>query len=142
MSGDLTIGFCKPKLNGLGGDSPVIAAVRECLASGIMQQLSTESGRHYEVRRSSIRTAQRRPRGQIVVCRDVTERHRAQDKLSRSERLLRTLVDNSSNGILRLRHVQEGDHFRCVFANRAAERYLGLPSRRMVGQEIDAFELP
>lgn len=126
----------------LRGDSPVITAIRDCLESGIMQQLSSESGRHFEVRRSSIRTAQRRPGGQIVVCRDVTERHRAQEKLARSERLLRTLVDNSSNGILRVRHIAEGDRFRCVFANRAAEQSLGLPARRLVGQEIDSFELP
>jgi len=32
--------------------------------------------------------------------------------------------------------------FRCVFANRAAERYIGLPARRIVGQEVDTFQLP
>ncbi|MEJ2603890.1 MAG: diguanylate cyclase [Gammaproteobacteria bacterium] len=126
----------------LSGESEVVTAIRQCLESGIMQQLSTDSGRHYELRRSSIRTARRRRGGYIVVCRDVTERHRAQDKLARSERLLRTLVDNSSNGILRLRHRADGDRFRCIFANRAAERYLGLPSRRLVGQEIHSFDLP
>ena len=126
----------------LRGETPVVAAIRECVESGIMQQLAADNGRHYEVRRSAIRTARRDQRGQIVVCRDVTERHKAQDRLAKSERLLRTLVDNSSNGILRLRHTDEEDVFRCVFANRAAERYIGLPARRIVGQEVDTFQLP
>ncbi len=126
----------------LRGDSEIVTAIRQCLESGVTQQLATASGRHYELRRSSIHTARHRPRGQIVVCRDVTARHRAQEELSRSERLLRTLVDNSSNGILRLRHLADEGRFRCIFANRAAERYLGLTSRRLVGREIDAFDLP
>lgn len=126
----------------LRGETPVVEAVRACVESGIMQHLATDSGRHYEVRRSAIRTARRHQRGQIVVCRDVTERHIAQEGLAKSERLLRTLVDNSSNGILRLRHTDEEDVFRCVFANRAAERYIGLPARRIVGQEVDTFQLP
>ncbi len=128
----------------LPDDTPAAQAIRLSIGTGIMQQLATEDGRYYEVRRSSLRGARRASGGQIVVCRDVTERQKAQDELQRSERLLRTLVDNSSNGILRLRHVSEDgrDGFRCLFANRAAQRCLGLPERRLVDQLMDSFTLP
>jgi diguanylate cyclase (GGDEF)-like protein len=75
----------------------------------------------------------------VVVCRDVTERRHAQSQLADSEHLIRTLIETSSNGILRFardRSTSE-ERFRCVFANRAAESYLNSGSGTLVGMPLD-----
>ena len=77
--------------------------------------------------------------GMVVVCRDVTERRKALSKLSDSEHLIRTLIETSSSGILRFSQdrSEEGPRFRCVFANRAAESYLGFDDSALVGMPLD-----
>ena len=77
--------------------------------------------------------------GMVVVCRDVTERRKALSKLSDSEHLIRTLIDTSSSGILRFSQDREVDglRFRCIFANRAAETYLGFETSALVGMPLD-----
>jgi len=77
--------------------------------------------------------------GMVVVCRDVTERRRAQGQLADSEHLIRTLIETSSNGILRFSRDRDskGIRFRCVFANRAAESYLGCGTGTLVGMPLD-----
>lgn len=86
------------------------------------------------------------PKGQelglVVVCRDVTERRNALDKLADNEHLIRTLIETSSNGMLRFaRDVNDQNRrFRCVFANRAAESYLGTGSGTLVGMPLDKLE--
>jgi diguanylate cyclase (GGDEF)-like protein/PAS domain S-box-containing protein len=77
--------------------------------------------------------------GMVVVCRDVTERRKALSKLSDSEHLIRTLIETSSNGILRFSQDREegGLRYRCIFANRAAESYLGFESSALVGMPLD-----
>ena len=76
--------------------------------------------------------------GMVVVCRDVTERRNALSKLADSEHLIRTLIETSSNGILRFARDYE-KRFRCVFANRAAESCLGDGST-LVGMPLDKLE--
>jgi diguanylate cyclase (GGDEF)-like protein/PAS domain S-box-containing protein len=75
----------------------------------------------------------------VVVCRDVTERRKAQSKLSDSEHLIRTLIETSSSGILRFSQDRDarGTRFRCIFANRAAESYLGFETSALVGMPLD-----
>jgi len=77
--------------------------------------------------------------GMVVVCRNVTERRHAQSQLADSEHLIRTLIETSSNGILRFaRDRNEGGvRFRCVFANRAAENYLSCGTGTLVGMPLD-----
>ena len=77
--------------------------------------------------------------GMVVVCRDVTERRKAQSRLAESERLIRTLIETSSNGILRFAHSRDdaGNRFRCIFANRAAESYLTDGDSALVGMPLD-----
>ncbi|NIV18842.1 MAG: diguanylate cyclase [Woeseiaceae bacterium] len=77
--------------------------------------------------------------GMVVVCRDVTERRNAQAQLSESEQLIRTLIETSSNGILRFSRGRDetGTRFRCIFANRAAEAFLGDGSGTLVGMPLD-----
>jgi len=83
------------------------------------------------------------PRGQdlgmVVVCRDVTERRNALDKLADNEHLIRTLIETSSNGILRFaRDANDPERkYRCIFANRAAETYLDSGSGTLVGMPLD-----
>ena len=80
--------------------------------------------------------------GMIVVCRDVTERRLALSQLADSEHLVRTLIETSSNGILRFA-LDANDHehrFRCVFANRAAESMLSEESASLVGMPLDRIE--
>jgi diguanylate cyclase (GGDEF)-like protein len=78
-----------------------------------------------------------------VVCRDVTERKRALRALADSEHLIRSLVEHSSNGILRFaRDIRESDsRFRCIFSNRAAERYLQTGSGSLVGMPLDKLKV-
>jgi diguanylate cyclase (GGDEF)-like protein/PAS domain S-box-containing protein len=77
--------------------------------------------------------------GMVVVCRDVTERRQEQSQLSHNEHLIRTLIETSSNGILRFAQDrnESGLRFRCVFANRAAETYLGCDTGTLVGMPLD-----
>ncbi len=76
--------------------------------------------------------------GMVVVCRDVTERRIAQNKLAESEQLIRTLIETSSNGILRFTRNGENEEyrFRCLFANRAAGAYLGGEAGTLVGTPL------
>jgi diguanylate cyclase (GGDEF)-like protein/PAS domain S-box-containing protein len=77
--------------------------------------------------------------GMVVVCRDVTERRNALSKLSDSEHLIRTLIETSSSGILRFSQDrgEDGPRYRCIFANRAAESYLGFDDSALVGMPLD-----
>jgi diguanylate cyclase (GGDEF)-like protein len=74
--------------------------------------------------------------GQVLMFRDVSDVERAQAEVRASEKLLRTLIDHSVNGILRLRWVQEdGDDFRklrCIFANAMAGKFLGADREDLV----------
>jgi diguanylate cyclase (GGDEF)-like protein/PAS domain S-box-containing protein len=76
--------------------------------------------------------------GMVVVCRDVTERRIAQIKLAESEQLIRTLIETSSNGILRFTRngENEEERFRCLFANKAAEAFLGGAAGTLVGAPL------
>jgi diguanylate cyclase (GGDEF)-like protein/PAS domain S-box-containing protein len=77
--------------------------------------------------------------GMVVVCRNVTDRRHAQSQLADSEHLIRTLIETSSNGILRFARDRndKGVRFRCVFANRAAETYLSCGTGTLVGMPLD-----
>ncbi|MGI9199611.1 MAG: histidine kinase N-terminal 7TM domain-containing diguanylate cyclase [Woeseiaceae bacterium] len=80
--------------------------------------------------------------GMVVVCRDVTQRRNALDKLADNEHLIRTLIETSSNGMLRFArdNGDENRRFRCVYANRAAENFLGTGIGTMVGMPLDKLE--
>ncbi len=80
--------------------------------------------------------------GMVVVCRDVTERRAALSRLAASEHLVRTLIETSSNGILRFAHDDnDADRkFRCVFANGAAEVFLAEELGSLVGMPLDKLE--
>ena len=60
--------------------------------------------------------------------RDVSDVEKAQSEVRKSEKLLRTLIDHSVNGIVRLRWVRDSNGektLRSIFANAAAGKFLG-----------------
>ena len=70
------------------------------------------------------------------------ERRTALSKLADSEHLIRTLIETSSNGILRFARDNNdaGQKFRCVFANRAAESFVDEGLGTLVGMPLDKLE--
>jgi diguanylate cyclase (GGDEF)-like protein len=110
----------------LGGDSPEIF---EVLDSGEPRNMLTASGRYLHVQASDMASTRATSSdGKVLMFRDVSDVEKAQAEVRASEALLRTLIDHSVNGIVRLRWTQNEDEgearLRCVFANVAAERFL------------------
>ena len=110
---------------------------------GVTHTMRMTANRYFEVKSSPLKGPAGHPQGTIVVCRDVTERKRVLKALADSEQLIRSLVENSSNGILRFaRGDRDADtRFRCIFANRAAEHYLQSAGGTLVGMPLDKLEL-
>jgi diguanylate cyclase (GGDEF)-like protein/PAS domain S-box-containing protein len=109
----------------------------------LTETVRMKSDRYFELNSAPLRSPTGKAQGTVVVCRDVTERKRALKALADSEHLIRSLVEHSSNGILRFaRDDRDGPaRFRCIFANRAAERFLQTGSGTLVGMPIDKLEL-
>jgi len=122
-----------PLENLFGADSP---EVFEALDSGQPQKMMTATGRFLHVQVSPI--ANKRPSakgGQVLMFRDVSDVERAQSEVRKSEKLLRTLIDHSVNGIIRFRWVREDDgrqELRSIFANAAAGRFLDVDVESLV----------
>lgn len=116
----------EPLENLFGDDSPEVFDV---LQSGIPQKMMTSTGRFLHVQASRINTNRTSARGgQVLMFRDVSDVEKAQIEVRKSEKLLRTIIDHSVNGIIRFRwHDLErgGRELRSIFANAAAGRFLG-----------------
>jgi len=117
----------------LGGSSP---EVFEALESGEPRKMMTNTGRFLHVQASrmdSSRTSLRE--GTVLMFRDVSDVEHAEAEVRASEKLLRTLIDHSVNGILRLRWSEEegSRQLQCIFANAAAGRFLGIDREALVG---------
>ena len=104
----------------------------------LTQTLTMQADQVYELSVAPLLDSLDRKQGLVVVCRDVTERRRALSRLADSEHLIRTLIETSSNGILRFARDSNdpGQRFRCVFANRAAEAYLSGDTGTLVGMPL------
>ena len=109
----------------------------------LTQTLRMDTNKFFELNSAPLTGPDGVSRGTVVVCRDVTERKRALEALADSEHLIRSLVEHSSNGILRFAHdVEDGkSRFRCVFANRSAERYLDSGRGTLVGMPLEKLAL-
>ena len=110
----------------LGGESPEIF---EALDSGEPRNMLTASGRYLHVQVSDMAsTRATSPDGKVLMFRDVSDVEKAQAEVRASEAMLRTLIDHSVNGIVRLRWSKNDDEseakLRCVFANAAAAHFL------------------
>ncbi len=105
----------------------VVPEIHEALNTGEPQKMLTNTGRFLHLQVSPIATNKAAARvGRVLMFRDVSDVEQAQKEIRSNELLLRTLVDHSVNGIVRMRWVDEGDgrSLRCIFANAAAGRYL------------------
>jgi diguanylate cyclase (GGDEF)-like protein len=109
----------------LGDDAPEIF---EALNSGEPQKMLTTTGRFLHVQVSSIASKKTSNcGGQVLMFRDVSDVERAQSEVRKSEKLLRTLIDHSVNGIIRFRWMDDDGGrkiLRSIFANSAAGRFL------------------
>ncbi|MCH8060798.1 MAG: diguanylate cyclase, partial [Proteobacteria bacterium] len=99
------------------------------LDTGKPQKMMTSTGRFLHVQVSPIAKSGNSSRGgRVLMFRDVSDVENAQREVRKSERLLRTLIDHSVNGIVRLHWVHDEEHggkvLRCIFANAAAGRFL------------------
>ena len=132
-------------LDTLFGDAST--CVVDALATGKPGKLLTDSGRFLHVRSSPIATGDSAGvAGHVLMFRDVSDVEQAQADVRNSERLLRTLIDLSANGILRLRWADAGDNgervLRCIFANAAAGRFLDVDAVSLVDRDaIDIVRL-
>lgn len=114
--------------------------VFEALESGKPQKMITDTGRYLHVQVSPINSTGSSVRGgQVLMFRDVSDVERAQSEVRKSEKLLRTLIDHSVNGIIRLRWTTNEDNgrkeLRCIFANAAAGRFLSIETDELVDLE-------
>lgn len=103
------------------------------------QTLEIDTDSTYEVSVSTLTGPRNQNLGMVVVCRDVTQRRSALSQLAESEHLVRTLIETSSNGILRFARDVERK-FRCVFANRAAESFAGEGVGTLVGMPLEKLQ--
>jgi len=116
--------------------------VFDALESGEPQKMMTDTGRYLHVQVSPINATGSSARGgQVLMFRDVSDVERAQNEVRKSEKLLRTLIDHSVNGIIRLRWVQDDELgrrvLRSIFANAAAGRFLAAEVDDLVDLEVD-----
>ncbi len=104
-----------------------VPEIHEALSTGKPQKMLTGTGRFLHLQVSPIATNKAAARmGRVLMFRDVSDVEKAQREIRSSEQLLRTLVNHSVNGIIRMRWFDEDDGriLRCIFANAAAGRYL------------------
>ena len=125
--------------------------VYEALETREPQKMMTQTGRFLHVQVSEIDTSRASVRGgHVLMFRDVSDVERAQDEVRKNEKLLRTLIDHSVNGIIRFSWDGEGEgrQLRSIFANAAAGRFLesdkedlvGLPADRILSYAIGGME--
>lgn len=128
----------------LGGklweDYPVASKVlKQARELDLTQTLQLDANRTFEVSVSALTGPYGQDLGMVVVCRDVTERRKAQRQVADSEHLIRTLVETSSNGILRFCRDNSDPQrrFHCIFANRSAQNFIGSEGSSLVGMPLE-----
>ena len=117
--------------------------VFQVLETAKPQKMMTATGRFLHVQVSPIESDRSSVRGgRVLMFRDVSDVEKAQIEVRKSEKLLRTLIDHSVNGVVRLRWVRDdkGGHVLCcIFANAAAGRFLNADVEELEG--LSAQEL-
>ncbi len=115
------------------------AILKQARELDLTQTLQFDKEHIYEVSVGPLTGPKGQNLGMVVVCRDVSERRMAQRQLAESEHQIRTLIETSSNGILRFARDSSdaGHRFRCIFANRAAESYLSNDRGTLVGMPLE-----
>ncbi len=86
----------------LWDDLPEAKAIIDQAAEGdLTKTVRMKAGCYFELNSSPLIGPAGQNQGTVVVCRDVTDRKQALKALADSEHLIRSLVEQSSNGILR-----------------------------------------
>ena len=102
--------------------------VYKVLDTGEPHKMMTDTGRFLHVQVSHIDPERATLRGgQVLMFRDVSDVEKAQSEVRKNEKLLRTLIDHSVNGIVRFGWQKDGtgsQELRSIFANSAAARFL------------------
>ena len=116
--------------------------VFEALDTAKPQKFMTSTGRFLHVQVSQIKSGRNSVRGgRVLMFRDVSDVEKAQSEVRKSEKLLRTLIDHSVNGVVRLRWVRDdesGDmELRAIFANAAAGRFLAVDRDDLVDMDAE-----
>lgn len=110
------------------------------LHSGEPQKMMTSTGRFLHVKVSEIESKRGSVRGgRVLMFRDVSDVEKAQSEVRNSEKLLRTLIDHSANGIIRLRRLEGENVSQCIFASAAAGRFLNADPSELV--DCDAEDI-
>jgi diguanylate cyclase (GGDEF)-like protein len=118
--------------------------VFEALDTAKPQKFMTSTGRFLHVQVSQIESDRNSVRGgRVLMFRDVSDVEKAQSEVRASEKLLRTLIDHSVNGVVRLRWVYDEERgvqaLRAIFANAAAGRFLAVDSDDLI--DMDATDI-
>ncbi len=118
------------------------ALLDESKNGDLTETVRMQTNRYFELNSAPLVGPAGQDQGTVVVCRDVTERKQALKALADSEHLIRSLVEHSSNGILRFAKASSGDEkYRCTFANKASERFLQDGNGTLVGMPIEKLWL-
>jgi len=110
----------------------------EVLNTGQPRNMMTATGRFLHVQASPMASSRASIRdGKVLMFRDVSDVEKAQAEVRANERLLRTLINHSVSGIIRLRWEERDDEtnreLRCIFANAAAGRFLSVEREGLLG---------
>ncbi len=116
-------------------------AIFEAIETGKTRKVMTNTGRFLHLKISDIEgRGSVASGGQILMFRDVSDVEKAQTEVRNSEKLLRTLIDHSVNGVLRMRWVRDdadgSQTLRCIFANAAAGRFLERSTDELDGSTV------
>lgn len=117
--------------------------VHAAISTGQPQKMLTGSGRFLHVQVTPIANDKIASRNtSVLMFRDVSDVENAQREVLNSEKLLRTLIDHSVNGIIRLRWITDEapdseKELRCIFANAAAGRYLNSNPAAMIDSPVE-----
>lgn len=118
-----------------------VPEVYEALKTGNPQRMMTATGRFLHIQVSQIKSSGNSKRvGRVLMFRDVSDVVKAEREVRNSELMLRTLVNHSVNGIVRLRWATDdkgNKTLRCIFANTAAGRFLDTDPESMIDQTAD-----
>lgn len=115
--------------------------LKRAIELDLTQTLMLDNHNAYEMSVAPLTDRAGKSQGTVVVCRDVTERRKAQARLANSEHLVRTLIETSSNGILRFARDDDAEPpgYRCIYANPAAEGFVQADIDELAGAGLDAF---
>jgi diguanylate cyclase (GGDEF)-like protein len=126
----------RTSLDGVFGED--VPEVHAALETGLPQKMMTYTGRFLHLQVTPIATSKAGVQnGRVLMFRDVSDVENAQREVQNNEKLLRTLIDHSVNGIIRMSWISADDshdnrELRCIFANAAAGRILQTDPDEMI----------